>query len=109
MTDNEMAEEYADKECCQTCTNTSHTCKEKCECWSFARKGFLAGRPKWHKAADGNLPKVNSTVLDENGDKVVYIGGGEWEAYSEYYEKYVGVSQPFAWCEVPRYTEEINK
>ena len=42
----EMAEEYATKECCTTCKNINHFCKEKCECWSFARKGFLAGLSK---------------------------------------------------------------
>jgi hypothetical protein len=44
-------------------------------------------------------------VPDENGDKVVYIGEGEWEAFSEYYERYVGVDQPIAWCEIPEFEE----
>jgi hypothetical protein len=67
--------------------------------------GFEAGQIKWHKVSDGDLPKVHSTVLDENGDKVVYIGEGEWEAFSEYYERYVGVDQPIAWCEIPEFEE----
>ena len=33
------AESYATQECCTTCKNTNHFCKEKCECWHFARKG----------------------------------------------------------------------
>lgn len=39
----ELAEEYATRECCTTCKNINHFCKEKCECWIFAMKGFLAG------------------------------------------------------------------
>lgn len=105
MTDEELAEEYATKECCTTCKNINHFCKEKCECWVFAKKGFLAGRSKWHRVVDGDLPPVNLTVLNETGNKVIYYGAGKWEEYSDYYEDYVDVEPPVAWCKVPEYTE----
>lgn len=35
------AEECASRLCCTTCK--ALICKEKCECWTFAKKGFLAG------------------------------------------------------------------
>lgn len=38
-----MTEQFAEKVCCTTCKNINHSCKEKCECWTFAKKGFLAG------------------------------------------------------------------
>lgn len=65
-----------------------------------------AGKPKWHKVADGDLPSVHATFLNENCEKVEYLGEGKWEAYSEYYEEYVEVDPPIAWCEIPQYTED---
>ena len=82
------------------------------------RLAFNAGRPKWHKVADGDLPEYGVEVLDENGDKVRYEKEGYagdsgqfpslsgWIAYSEYEERDVEVDAPIAWCEVPIYTEE---
>lgn len=60
-----------------------------------------ASEPKWHKVADGDLPPVHSTVFNEDCDKVAYIGEGKWETYSEYYERYVEIEPPIAWCEKP--------
>ena len=40
------AEEYATRECCMTCNNINHYCKEKCECWIFAKKGAEFGYNK---------------------------------------------------------------
>ena len=40
------AEEYATRECCTTCKNINHFCKEKCECWIFARNGAEYGYAK---------------------------------------------------------------
>ena len=55
------AESYATRECCTTCNNINHFCKEKCECWTFAKKGAEFGYNKaneWHFVKDGDLPKV---------------------------------------------------
>ena len=43
------AEEYATRECCMTCNNINHFCKEKCECWTFAKKGAEFGYSKANK------------------------------------------------------------
>ena len=40
------AEEYATRECCTTCNNINHFCKEKCECWTYAKKGAEFGYNK---------------------------------------------------------------
>ena len=42
-----VAEVYATRECCTYCNNINHFCKEKCECWTFAKKGAEFG---YHKA-----------------------------------------------------------
>ena len=57
------AEEYATRECCMTCNNINHFCKEKCECWTFAKKGAEFGYNKaneWHFVKDGDLPNTET-------------------------------------------------
>ena len=74
-------------------------CKENAE---------LKGKAvKWHdlRKNSKDLPEPHSTVLDENGDKIEYIGYDKWEVYSEYYERYIEVDPPKAWCEVPTFEE----
>ena len=73
-------------------------CKENAE---------LKSKNWWHdlRKDPNDLPKCNSTVLDENGDKIEYIGYDKWEVYSEYYERYIEVDPPIAWCEVPTFEE----
>ena len=52
------AESYATKECCMTCNNINHFCKEKCECWTFAKKGAEFGYNKAFVEADKNLKAI---------------------------------------------------
>ena len=44
--------------CCSTC-KAEVTCKEKCECWHFARKGAELGYQKGLKA------KINTTTISD--------------------------------------------
>lgn len=67
--------------------------------------GLKAGRPEWHKVADGDLPKDNRLVLIQvvNGNStmgIFYVN-----AWREIYncKELTGV---IAWCEIPKYTEE---
>lgn len=64
--------------------------------------GLKAGRPKWHKVADGDLPK------DEN-DVLVYLGEDWRMCVGRYFPKYKAWEtgcDTIAWCEIPKYTEE---
>ena len=68
------AEEYATQECCTTCRNINHFCKEKCECWTFAKQGAEFGYNKaieWHFVKDGIMPKENQWVLVYDGSYTV--------------------------------------
>ena len=69
MKDEEMAEEYLTRTVCQGCRNI---CEGDCAYAKPVRQAFLAGlkagRPQWHKVADGDLPK-------ESGKYLVYVGG----------------------------------
>ena len=132
MTDEEKAEEYAENEQCAHCSNPQY-CQGKDECYDFAniKSHFLAGleagkdmastdlatvaymqgaeryKLKWHdlRKDPNDLPEPYTTVLDENSDKVEYIGYGKWQVYSEYYERYSEVDPPIAWCELPTFKE----
>ena len=103
MTDEEMAAIWV-KETADSCRSSNMNAYE------FAEQAFLdglkAGKPKWHKVADSDLPKERVEVLDENSNKVKYVGYGKWQMYSEYYEKDVEVDEPIAWCEIPKFEED---
>lgn len=63
--------------------------------------GLKAGRQKWHKVADGDLPDDNRTVLDEAGDRFYYFRGHFYYESDSRYD-----CQPIAWCEIPQYINE---
>ena len=51
--------------CCSTC-NAEVSCIEKCECWTFAKKGMEFGYNKaneWHYPSKGEYPKEGENVL----------------------------------------------
>ena len=51
--------------CCSTC-NAEVSCKKKCECWTFAKKGAELGYTKaneWHYPSKGEYPKECENVL----------------------------------------------
>jgi hypothetical protein len=107
------AEEYT-KGLCTTCTldtcrnNTLHTCAIK----EYIKQAFLAGlkagRPKWHKVADGYYPpceKGNYTinVLTDCGDIAYYDYNDDcWIAEPSSAE----IDPPIAWCEIPKFEKE---
>lgn len=65
------AESYATQECCMTCNNVNHYCKEKCECWTFAKKGAEFGYNKaneWHFVKD-ELPNEGTYLVVWQNDK----------------------------------------
>ena len=54
------AESYATRECCMTCNNINHFCKEKCECWTSAKKGAEFGYSK----CNTQLTKAKELIKD---------------------------------------------
>ena len=69
--------------------------------------GLKAGKPKWHKVADGDYPpceKGNHTinVLTDCGNIAYYNYDEEcWVAEPASAE----TEPPIAWCEIPKYEE----
>ena len=60
------AEKCASKLCCTDCKAV--ICKEKCECWTFAKKGIEFGYNKAFVEADKNLKAI---VTDFNKAKEI--------------------------------------
>lgn len=110
MTEKEMAEEYATKECCTTCKALN--CREKCECWTFAKKGAEFGYNKaneWHKA-DIPTSQINKVVLgyikDYNSKMFCLVKwNGEWWYDARTYNERVKL---IAWREIELPKESEN-
>ena len=66
--------------------------------------GLEAGRPKWHKVADGDLQKEEAEYL------VIFESDGtRYRGLESYYpdEKvWSTICNIIVWCEIPKYTEE---
>ena len=102
MTDEEMAEEYCNNEVPFDTTESGEKLYTENDLKHAYLAALKAGRPKWHKVADGDLPK------DEN-DVLVY-SGEDWRMcvgrYSPKYKAWETGCDTIAWCEIPKYTEE---
>ena len=102
MTDEEMAEEWLDERYLKD-MGVRKPCKQA----YFA--GLKAGRPKWHKVADGDLPKNSDdkklylVYWGENDYGVAQFNNSRWWSLdSGWYD----AEDVIAWCEIPKYTEE---
>ena len=80
------AEKYATKLCCTDCKAV--ICKEKCECWTFAKQGAEFGYNKaneWHFVKDGEYPTHSNRVLvftDEGVGYGIYgLDNKKWYTY----------------------------
>ena len=79
-------EEYATRLCCTDCK--AIICAEKCECWTFAKKGAEFGYNKaneWHFVKDGVSPTHSNRVLvftDEGVGFGIYgLDNKKWYTY----------------------------
>jgi hypothetical protein len=102
MTDEEMAEEYAEKYFGKK--------TELVEVWKFksCKENFLAGlkagRPQWHdlRKDPTDLPEDTYDVLDQAGYKVHYnFFQNVWVNEKDEIDEHV-----IAWCEIPTFDKE---
>ena len=70
--------------------------------------GLKAGRPKWHKVADGDLPKNDRyyLVYTDRGNYYVSKHHCNTNYWIGIQNQYVSIKNVIAWCEIPQYTEE---
>lgn len=105
MTDEEMAKEYVDKLYAEKVNNKDfdkdgHILYQSKDISDAYLAGLEAGRPKWHKVADGDLPPEDTDVLALLADKEIYM--------AHFYRRNVWdkIGPVIAWCEIPQYKEE---
>lgn len=130
MTDEEMAEEYVNN---QGKDNILDFGENHIDVSLIKREAFLAGlkagRPKWHKVADGDLPKGNDSFGKTSIHRKIYLKDRHGNLYTgNYYPKdeshredcfavefldwgfqgaqFCAKGQISEWCEIPQYTEE---
>ena len=110
MKDEEMAEEWVRtkhnilKDCSSACVRAEH----KNEIQAFLA-GLKAGRPQWHKVADGDLPKENKlyfVAIKDNGCAIAYFNGLHWETKYNLGDFGHCVETVIAWCEIPTFDKE---
>lgn len=114
MTDKELAKEYVDKLYAEKVSKKDY---DK-DGWILYRSedisdaylaGLEAGRPKWHKVADGDLPKGNcENILLYNKDHFCVTHSYSLGYYENgvFYNDCEMEEDTIAWCEIPQYTEE---
>lgn len=83
--------------------------------------GLKAGSPKWHKVADGDLPKPNIAVLiglqfeKRITNYIAYYRPSikKWQLYNLHEaqrqpidDDYIDSDEVIEWCEIPTYTDE---
>ena len=109
MTDEEMAKEYVDENGFGSDCNNLTSFDANMEIEKAFLAGLKAGRLKWHKVADGDLPiekKLYLVAIKENGLAISYFNGIHWETKYNLGDYGHLVEKVIAWCEIPKYTEE---
>jgi hypothetical protein len=107
MTKEEMADEWVKANCDDSLSSFRGQ-----ELQEAFLAGLKAGRPKWHKVADGDLPEAEnyfwSRIVLLQTNKGSSIIGFYDHANKAFYEKSTDdvVFGVIAWCEIPKYTEE---
>lgn len=136
MTDEELAEEIANKRCheimcyghCSFNSPKHHRCGEWHREYNCALEGLKAGRPQWHKVADGDLPK-GEEYGKNNIHRKIYLKDRHGNLYTGNYfpkddnhkedcfavefldwgfqgSQFCAKEQISEWCEIPTFDKE---
>ena len=124
MTDEEKAEEWLDERYLKD-MGVRNPCKEaflaglkagreiekeyvKNNAFTSMKEQGLFPFAKWHKVADGDLPKENKLYLvkiKDNGLAIAYFNGRHWETRYNLGDFGHCVETVIAWCEIPTFEE----
>lgn len=110
MTDKELAKEYVDKLYAEKVSKEDYDKDGRIlyrgeDISDAFLDGLKAGRPKWHKVADGDLPKHEVNVLVFVNKQCIDIAHYNYD-YKEWHFSDSICRDVIAWCEIPQYTEE---
>lgn len=109
MTDEEKAEQYVKENGKVYYHSNGEPMFTREEDLKFAFLAGLKAQPKWHKAADGDLPNTEREVLVFMWDSyyIGYYKQYDGEDRSWHFEDFDEESeQVIAWCEIPKYTDK---
>lgn len=134
MKDEEMAEQFADNISGLELTCSLLSAKDKNHAYRLGRyEGFLAGlkagRPQWHKVADGDLPKGEDGFGKNGIHRNIYLKDRYGNLYTGNYfpkddthkedcfavevlewgfqgSQFCKKEQIIAWCEIPTFDKE---
>ena len=109
MKDEEMAEEYCNNEVPFDTTESGEKLYTENDLKYAYLAGLKAGRPKWHKVVDGDLPKENNLYLvaiKDNGLAIAYFNGLHWETKFNLGDFGHCLETVIAWCEIPKFEEK---
>lgn len=112
MTEEEMAEEWVEKEISLGTSmynpQIEHYCKQ-----AFL-VGLKAGKPKWHKVADGEYPSkeqlgksfIVAFAFNDKTQEYYSFDCAEYIDKENFCTHTNNDDKVIAWCEIPKYTEE---
>lgn len=113
MTDEEMAEEYKEQRRFVSIDDDADVVMTQNKLLEYIKQahlaGLKAGRPKWHKVADGDLPKEHKIYLvaiKDNGLAIAYFNGRHWVTKYNLGDFGHCVETVIAWCEIPTFTDK---
>lgn len=105
MKDEEMAEEYADGIATPDLNDSFRV-----YIFEASKDGFLAGlkagRPQWHKIADGDLPTTVGRRFLVSNRYCTMIGYWNGKTFVSADEDTTEIASPIAWCEIPTFDKE---
>jgi len=110
MTKEELAKEYVDKLYAEKVSKKDYDKDGRIlyrsdDISDAFLSGLEASRPKWHKVADGDLPKHEVNVLVFVNKQCIDIAHYNYD-YKEWHFSDSICRDVIAWCEIPQYTEE---
>ena len=128
MIDEEIAEEYICNGKCQDYIDRNYVHCKTCTRLNDFLTGLKAGRPKWYKVADGDLPKGDDSFGKTSIHRKIYLKDRYGNLYTgNYYPKdeshrkdcfavefldwgfqgaqFCAKEQISEWCEIPEYKE----
>ena len=133
MTDEEMAEELVKRNVCGHCNRCQSHGYICCDIYRYSKDGFLAGlkagRPQWHKVADGDLPKGDDGFGKNGIHRKIYLKDRYGNLYTGNYfpkdethkedcfaveflewgfqgSQFCAKEQISEWCEIPTFDKE---
>ena len=108
MKDEELAEEYANKNVPTDTFGYRSLEDVHYDVGQAFLAGLKAGRPQWHKVTDGDLPTTVGRRFLVSNRHCTMIGYWNGKTFVSADEDTVEIASPIAWCEIPKFEEEEN-